>query len=182
MIRQQATIAALTADVRAWEDASSRHTTLHTESMQKLQSELDEKASEVSVLRKELGTRPSLADVASLRQQLAAYEALYFNVEDSDSVQGSNLQGLQFSVVPWPAFHLISNFPSGSEGEGGIHTSVHGIVMKRVRQLESAVTKAARENQELTNALEVRIVSWLVGRQLRDSPLLCFPLLADETP
>jgi hypothetical protein len=162
VIRQQATIAALTADVRAWEDASSRHAALHIDATNKLQSELDEKTGEVYALRKELSARPSVADVASLRQQLSAYEALYFNVEECDNEQSSGSQGIAASSVSFGARLLGLFTPSlltteiGTESDGGIHSSVHSIVMKRVRQLESAVTKLSRENQELATSIEVR--------------------------
>ncbi len=122
VIRQQAVIAARTADVQAWEDTVSKQASQHVEIVKKLQvrhasslrfrliaftsllwmvlfmfcddqADLDEKQSELSAVKKELTLRPSLAEVSAMKQQLSALQALYFNAQDDDFSEGGGVEG-----------------------------------------------------------------------------------------
>ena len=102
VIRQQARIAALTADVHAWEETVSKQASQHSEAARKLQDECDGKASEIAQLRRELSARPSVTEVAGLKQQLGALQALYFNAEDESGTMESGVCLLVMFAAAFP--------------------------------------------------------------------------------
>lgn len=184
VIRQQATITALSNDLKAWEESSVKLAALHKDALHKLQvsvlvhlrwprafmvnvvfpqSEIDGRNQEVAHLRRDLSSRPSLSEVTGWRQQLAAYEALYFNVEDTGVPSGDAFEGGTLCVReffdPTP-FEVLPVMHGGVPADdGGIHSSVHAIVLKRVRQLESQLTKASRELEHVATSLAVRFLA-----------------------
>lgn len=46
------------------------------------QQEVNDRGAEVQSLRKELASRPNVLEVTSLKQQIAALQALYFNAQE----------------------------------------------------------------------------------------------------
>lgn len=138
VVRQSQTIATLTQELREWQDTLEQHKGVHRKAIDAMQVELTARTTELTECKKELAVRPAVEDVSRLRQQLSLLQTLYFNADDAESPSTTP------SGTPVTA--------DGQEGLGG----VHDVVMKRVRQLESGVTKAKRTIVDLEAQLEAR--------------------------
>lgn len=128
-----------------WSEMLEARKRLYEDTVNELQSRLQQRDAAIQATRKELNERPLHSDIAVLRKQLSILQSLHFNSNNDDQeVEGGGSGDVQDTSN---GTHKESSSSSsveagGSSGGTGELLDVTTIMLARVRKLESKVVRA----------------------------------------
>jgi homeobox protein cut-like len=132
-----------------WSEMLEARKRLYEDTVNELQSRLQQRDAAIQAARKELNERPMHSDIAVLRKQLSILQSLHFNSnnDDDQEVEGGSGSGdvrdASNSTLKESSSSSSSSVEAGgSSGGTGELLDVTTIMLARVRKLESKVVRA----------------------------------------
>jgi hypothetical protein len=143
LARATATASALAEEGRRWGEVLATTRARHVAEAAEAGAILRAREDELAALRAELASRPTAAEVATLRSQLSALQAMHVS-DGTDTGEGAGGQGGDGGSGGGDAPH------QHQDGGTGEVVDVHTLMLRRIRQLEGKVIHAdtARGNAE----------------------------------